>query len=65
MAVGSLPEPNPNHAAAMACFATEFRTKLKRVVKELEVILGPDTAELSMRFGLHSGPVTAGVWHAF
>jgi hypothetical protein len=49
----------------MACFATEFRTKLKRVVKELEVILGPDTAELSMRFGLHSGPVTAGVWHAF
>lgn len=22
---------------------------------------GPDTAELQMRFGLHSGPVTAGV----
>ena len=26
-----------------------------------QVTLGPDTAELSMRFGLHSGPVTAGV----
>jgi len=31
------------------------------VTVSLEVELGPDTAELSMRFGLHSGPVTAGV----
>ena len=29
--------------------------------KELRSILGGDTATLSMRFGLHSGPVTAGV----
>ena len=61
VAVAGLPEPNPKHAVAMARFATECRTKMKRVVKKLEVILGPDTAELSMRFGLHSGPVTAGV----
>ena len=27
----------------------------------LEISLGPDTAELSVRCGLHSGPVTAGV----
>lgn len=30
-------------------------------MKELEVSLGPDTGDLSMRFGLHSGSVTAGV----
>ena len=30
-------------------------------MKDLEVSLGPDTGDLSMRFGLHSGSVTAGV----
>lgn len=34
---------------------------MNEVTKELEATLGPDTNELSMRFGLHSGPVTAGV----
>ena len=34
---------------------------MNEIVKELEVTLGPDTADLSMRIGLHSGPVTAGV----
>ena len=33
------------------------------ITKELEVTLGPDTGDLGMRFGLHSGPVTAGVLH--
>ena len=55
MAVAGLPELNSNQAVAR--FATECRTKMKRVVKKLEVILGPDTAQqLSMRFGLYSGP---------
>lgn len=31
------------------------------VLHELEVELGPDTAMLGIRVGLHSGPVTAGV----
>jgi len=31
--------------------------KSYELTKKLEVSLGPDTAELSMRFGLHSGPV--------
>ena len=35
--------------------------KMKELVRELEVTLGPDTADLAMRVGLHSGPVTAGV----
>jgi hypothetical protein len=34
---------------------------MHQLTRKLEVVLGPDTADLSMRFGLHSGPVTAGV----
>ena len=32
-----------------------------RVVKQLEVELGPDTGDLGLRVGLHSGQTTAGV----
>jgi class 3 adenylate cyclase len=32
-----------------------------KVSNRLEIALGPDTADLSLRMGLHSGPVTAGV----
>jgi hypothetical protein len=32
-----------------------------RLTKELEVTLGPDTGDLLLRIGLHSGPVTGGV----
>lgn len=45
----------------MARFAWDCLNKMNAVTKDLEVALGPDTGELSMRFGLHSGPVTAGV----
>jgi hypothetical protein len=45
----------------MAKFAKECLQKLFKVTRELEVTLGPDTGDLSMRFGLHSGAVTAGV----
>jgi len=45
----------------MARFATNCLTKMNSLLHSLEVELGPDTAELGMRFGLHSGPVTAGV----
>ena len=45
----------------MARFAYDCRIKMNELVKKLEVILGPDTTELKVRIGLHSGPVTAGV----
>jgi class 3 adenylate cyclase len=61
VAVTGLPKPQANHAIIMARFAHECLLKFGEVTKELEVALGPDTGELSMRLGLHSGPVTAGV----
>ena len=61
VAVTGLPEPQANHASIMARFAWECLIKMGEVTKELEVTLGPDTGDLGMRFGLHSGPVTAGV----
>jgi hypothetical protein len=61
VAVTGLPEPQANHAVIMAKFAGECLLKMNQVTRELEVVLGPDTGDLSMRFGLHSGAVTAGV----
>ena len=45
----------------MSRFALACMLKMKSLVSQLEVTLGPDTGDLTMRFGLHSGPVTAGV----
>lgn len=61
VAVCGLPEPNKDHALVMAQFARECMDKVNELIRELELTLGPDTAELAMRFGLHSGQVTAGV----
>jgi class 3 adenylate cyclase len=33
--------------------------KMNFMVKELEVKLGPDTGDLSLRISIHSGPITA------
>jgi class 3 adenylate cyclase len=61
VAVTGLPEPRDDHAIVMAKFARECMVKMVAIVNDLELVLGPGTSELSMRFGLHSGPVTAGV----
>jgi len=61
VAVTGLPDPRKDHAVIMARFARECMHKMTILVKKMEVHLGPDTGELSMRLGLHSGPVTAGV----
>jgi len=34
---------------------------MKELMSDLESSLGPDTADLTIRIGIHSGPVTAGV----
>ena len=61
VSVTGLPEPQERHAIIMANFAWMCLYKMQEVVSELEVTLGPDTGNLSMRMGMHSGPVTAGV----
>ena len=45
----------------MAKFAANCRDKMRILTRDLGSTLGPDTSDLEFRFGLHSGPVTAGV----
>ncbi|KAG7344718.1 adenylate/guanylate cyclase [Nitzschia inconspicua] len=61
VAAAGVPEPMKDHAVHMAKFALACQAKMKQVVQHLEVWLGPETGELSMRIGIHSGAVTAGV----
>ncbi len=61
VAVTGLPEARKDHAISMAKFARECLDKFNELSKQLEITLGPDTGDLALRTGLHSGPVTAGV----
>ena len=42
----------------MARFARDCVQALRPLLRKLEVELGPDTADLGLRVGLNSGPVT-------
>jgi class 3 adenylate cyclase len=57
VAATGLPEPQKDHAERMALFAFRCLRKVKELTKKLESQLGPGTSELSMRMGIHSGPV--------
>lgn len=61
LAVCGLPTPRKDHAVAMARFASKCCEMLPMITHDLKETLGSDTALLSMRIGLHSGSVTAGV----
>jgi class 3 adenylate cyclase len=61
VAVTGLPDPQPLHAVVMTEFAVECLREMKSLTPKMEEKLGDGTKKLSMRFGLHSGPVTAGV----
>jgi len=61
VAVCGLPDPKKDHAVVMARFAQDCLDASRDLVKRLETTLGPDTGDLMLRVGLHSGPVTAGV----
>eukprot|EP00977_Amphora_coffeiformis_P017091 scaffold5479_cov199-Amphora_coffeaeformis.AAC.30 len=61
VAVTGLPNPQDRHAIIMAHFAADCMLALNELMPLLVARLGPDTQNLTMRFGLHSGPVTAGV----
>jgi class 3 adenylate cyclase len=61
VAATGLPEPQANHAEIMVRFTRSCLIKINDLTRSLEATLGPGTADLTMRFGMHSGPVTAGV----
>ncbi|CAB9500916.1 Receptor-type guanylate cyclase gcy [Seminavis robusta] len=61
VAVVGLPDPRRDHASAMCRFGQDIISRMFVVTKHLELSLGPDTADLGLRIGIHSGPVTAGV----
>ena len=53
VAVAGLPEARKDHAEVMARFAHKCLLKMNALVHKLETTLGPGTAELKMRVGLH------------
>lgn len=61
VAVCGVPTPRKDHATVMACFANKCLIQSQQICRALEAVLGPGTADLGFRVGLHSGPVTAGV----
>ena len=61
VAATGIPDARKDHAVATARFARDCMYRMNVLTKKLEVVLGPDTADLRVRIGLHSGPVTAGV----
>ena len=61
MAVTGLPNPQANHALLMSRFATDCLFQMNETTTRLMGTLGNDTASLTLRIGLHSGPVTAGI----
>ena len=61
VAVSGVPEPRADHAIAMCKFSSDILTSMRKLIRQLESTLGPDTGDLALRVGLHSGPVTAGV----
>lgn len=60
VAVCGLPDPRKEHAVVMSRFSRDVFHKFNELTRRLEMTLGPDTADLAIRVGLHSGPVTAG-----
>jgi len=59
--VAGLPKPQACHAVIMAEFAYDCVAATAKVFNSLSEELGPDTADLQLRVGLHSGAVTGGV----
>jgi Adenylate and Guanylate cyclase catalytic domain len=50
VAVAGIPDAIKDHAVVMARFARDCRARMLELVKRMEVMLGPETAELAMRF---------------
>ncbi|CAB9522416.1 Receptor-type guanylate cyclase gcy [Seminavis robusta] len=60
VAATGVPQHQPDHAVLMAKFCSDVMKKMPSFIKKQEVTFGPDTADLSIMIGMHSGPVTGG-----
>ena len=61
VAATGLPEPQDDHAVRMCRFANECVHSMDTLTSELTMTLGPETSNLKLRVGLHSGKITGGV----
>jgi len=61
VAATGLPNAMNDHAVAMASFARRCLECMLHTVAHLEESLGPGTADLGLRIGIHSGSVIGGV----
>lgn len=61
VAASGIPQARADHAVAMVRFANAMMLRANELAKGLESTLGPGTGDLTIRVGIHSGPVTAGV----
>lgn len=62
VALTGFPHPQADHAALMVKHAKSCLQVASQLLESLAITLGPGTAELKLRFGIHSGPITAGVF---
>eukprot|EP00980_Cylindrotheca_fusiformis_P010481 scaffold2324_cov116-Cylindrotheca_fusiformis.AAC.8 len=53
VAAAGIPDPVDNHAIVACMFAREALKKMKKTTHQMEVSLGPDTAALDLRIGIH------------
>lgn len=53
VAVTGLPKEQPRHALIMVRFARDCLIKMNKLTRQLQGILGDDTANLAMRVGIH------------
>lgn len=60
-AAAGVPKPMAEHAVIMCRFAHDCMKRMQRLLPQLETQLGPATADLKARIGIHSGGVTGGV----
>lgn len=60
VAATGIPDPQIKHYEIISKFAIDILKKMNHVSKKLELMFGPDTGELTIRVGIHSGPVTGG-----
>jgi class 3 adenylate cyclase len=61
VAVTGVPTQRADHAVAMCRFAKDAMKSFQKLSRQLETKLGPDTGDLDLRVGIHSGQVTGGV----